>query len=63
MPKLLRPLFTRDFWNVLLPALAILIAAFWIAFQFVQPAPKPQAPATVQFVQPAPKPVASLPVV
>ena len=39
MPKLLRPLFTRDFWATLVPALAILIAAFWIAFQFVQPAP------------------------
>jgi TRAP transporter TAXI family solute receptor len=39
MPKLLRPLFTRDFWATLLPALAILVAAFWIAFQFVQPAP------------------------
>jgi TRAP transporter TAXI family solute receptor len=39
MPKLLRPLFTRDFWSVLLPALVILGAAFWIAFQFVQPAP------------------------
>jgi TRAP transporter TAXI family solute receptor len=39
MPKLLRPLFTRDFWTTLLPALAILVATFWIAFQFVQPAP------------------------
>lgn len=39
MPKLLRPLFTRDFWSTVLPALAILAAAFWIAFQFVQPAP------------------------
>lgn len=39
MPKLLRPLFSRDFWVTLLPALAILAAAFWIAFQFVQPAP------------------------
>ncbi len=39
MPKLLRPLFSRDFWSTLLPALAILAAAFWIAFQFVQPAP------------------------
>lgn len=39
MPKLLRPLFNRDFWATLLPALAILVAAFWIAFQFVQPAP------------------------
>ena len=39
MPKLLRPLFSRDFWATLLPALAILVAAFWIAFQFVQPAP------------------------
>jgi len=39
MPKLLRPLFSRDFWGTLLPALAILGAAFWIAFQFVQPAP------------------------
>jgi len=39
MPKLLRPLFTRDFWATLLPALAIVAAAFWIAFQFVQPAP------------------------
>ena len=39
MPKLLRPLFSRDFWSILLPALAILAAAFWIAFQFVQPAP------------------------
>src|SRR5260221_9808759 len=39
MPKLLRPLFSRDFWSTLLPALAILAAAFWIAFQYVQPAP------------------------
>jgi len=39
MPKLLRPLFSRDFWSVLLPALVILGAVFWIAFQFVQPAP------------------------
>jgi TRAP transporter TAXI family solute receptor len=39
MPKLLRPLFSRDFWGTLLPALAILGAVFWIAFQFVQPAP------------------------
>jgi TRAP transporter TAXI family solute receptor len=39
MPKLLRPLLSRDFWGTLLPALAILGAAFWIAFQFVQPAP------------------------
>jgi TRAP transporter TAXI family solute receptor len=39
MPKLLRPLLSRDFWGTLLPALAILAAAFWITFQFVQPAP------------------------
>jgi len=39
MPKLLRPLFSRDFWSTLLPAVAILAAAFWIALQFVQPAP------------------------
>lgn len=39
MPKLLRPLFSRDFWGTVLSALAILAAAFWIAFQFVQPAP------------------------
>jgi TRAP transporter TAXI family solute receptor len=39
MPKLLRPLFSRDFWAMALPALAILAAVFWIAYQFVQPAP------------------------
>ena len=39
MPKLLRPLFTRDFWITVLPAAVILVAAFWIAFQFVEPAP------------------------
>ena len=39
MPKLLRPLFSRDFWATVLPALAILAATFWVAFQFVQPAP------------------------
>ncbi len=39
MPRLLRPLFTRDFWNIALPSLALLLAAFWVAFQFVQPAP------------------------
>lgn len=39
MPRFLRPLFSRDFWATLLPALAILVAAFWVAFQFVQPAP------------------------
>ena len=39
MPKLLRPLFSRDFWGTVLPALAVLAAAFWIAYQFVQPAP------------------------
>jgi TRAP transporter TAXI family solute receptor len=39
MPKFLRPLFSRDFWSTLLPAAAILAAAFWVAFQFVQPAP------------------------
>jgi TRAP transporter TAXI family solute receptor len=39
MPKLPRSLFGRDFWAMGLPALAILAAAFWIAFQFVEPAP------------------------
>ena len=39
MPKLLRPIFSRDFWNTLLPALAILAAAFWIASRFIEPAP------------------------
>jgi TRAP transporter TAXI family solute receptor len=39
MPKFLRPLFTRDFWTTLLPSLALLAVAFWIAFQFVEPAP------------------------
>ena len=39
MPKLLRPFSSRDFWIMLLPALAILAAVFWIAFQYVQPAP------------------------
>ena len=29
----------RDFWSLVLPAVAILVVAFWIAFQFVQPAP------------------------
>ena len=39
MPKLPRPRFTRDFWSLLLPVGAIVAAAFWITFQFVQPAP------------------------
>ena len=39
MLKPLRPIFSRDFWSMALPALAILAAVFWIAFQFVQPAP------------------------
>jgi TRAP transporter TAXI family solute receptor len=39
MPKLTRPLHSRDFWTTLLPAAAILAATFWVAFQFVQPAP------------------------
>jgi len=39
MPKLFRPLYSRDFWTTLLPAAAILVATFWVAFQFVQPAP------------------------
>jgi len=39
MPKLIRPLHSRDFWTTLLPAAAILAATFWVAFQFVQPAP------------------------
>lgn len=39
MPKFLRPLYSRDFWTTLLPALALLVATFWVAFQFVQPAP------------------------
>ncbi len=39
MPKLMRPLFSRDFWATAVPALAILAAVSWIAFQFVQPAP------------------------
>src|SRR5262245_13244168 len=29
----------REIWGMLLPAIAILVAAFWIAFQFVEPAP------------------------
>src|SRR5262252_9005776 len=29
----------RDFWGTLVPALAILVAAFWIASRFVEPAP------------------------
>jgi TRAP transporter TAXI family solute receptor len=29
----------RDLWAALLPALVILVAVLWIAFQFVQPAP------------------------
>src|SRR5215472_884385 len=29
----------RDFWSLVLPVVAILVVAFWIAFQFVQPAP------------------------
>jgi TRAP transporter TAXI family solute receptor len=29
----------RDLWGLLLPGVVILVAAFWIAFQFVQPAP------------------------
>jgi TRAP transporter TAXI family solute receptor len=39
MLKLLRPSFSRDFWATAVPALAILAAVLWIAFQFVQPAP------------------------
>jgi len=39
MLKLSKPRFARDFWSLALPAAAILVAAFWIAFQFVQPAP------------------------
>ncbi|HTQ73175.1 MAG TPA: TAXI family TRAP transporter solute-binding subunit [Burkholderiales bacterium] len=39
MIKLPKPRLGRDFWGLLLPAIAIVVAAFWIAFQFVQPAP------------------------
>ena len=39
MLKLAKPRLGRDFWGLLLPAIAIVAAAFWIAFQFVQPAP------------------------
>lgn len=39
MLKLARYLLGRDVWTTLLPALAIVVAAFWIAFQFVEPAP------------------------
>jgi TRAP transporter TAXI family solute receptor len=39
MPKLARTLLGRDVWTTLLPALVIVVAAFWIAFQFVEPAP------------------------
>jgi len=39
MLKLVKPRLGRDFWGLLLPAIAIIVAAFWIAFQFVQPAP------------------------
>jgi TRAP transporter TAXI family solute receptor len=39
MPKIPRPRFSRDFWSLLLPVVAIVAAAFWITFQFVQPAP------------------------
>ncbi|HKW36540.1 MAG TPA: TAXI family TRAP transporter solute-binding subunit [Burkholderiales bacterium] len=38
MLKITRPRLS-DFWSMLLPGLAIVAAAFWIAFQFVQPAP------------------------
>ena len=37
--KLPRRLLSRDLWGTLLPVIAIVAAAFWIAFQFVQPAP------------------------
>ena len=40
MAKLLRPIRSREFWTTLLPALAVLVAAFWVAFQFVEPAPQ-----------------------
>jgi TRAP transporter TAXI family solute receptor len=39
MLKLAKPRLGRDFWGLLLPAIAIVAVAFWIAFQFVQPAP------------------------
>jgi TRAP transporter TAXI family solute receptor len=39
MPKLARYLLGRDVWTTLLPALVIVVAAFWIALQFVEPAP------------------------
>jgi TRAP transporter TAXI family solute receptor len=39
MRKLPKLRLGRDFWSLLLPTLAILVAVFWIAFQFVQPAP------------------------
>jgi len=39
MLKLRRPRLGRDFWSFVLPAVALLVIAFWIAFQFVQPAP------------------------
>jgi TRAP transporter TAXI family solute receptor len=39
MPKLPRPRLSRDFLSLTLPAIAIVVAAFWVAFQFVQPAP------------------------
>ena len=39
MPKLARYLLGHDVWTTLLPALVIVVAAFWIAYQFVEPAP------------------------
>jgi TRAP transporter TAXI family solute receptor len=39
MPKLPRPRLNREFFGLLLPAIAIVVAAFWVTFQFVQPAP------------------------
>ncbi|HET7763925.1 MAG TPA: TAXI family TRAP transporter solute-binding subunit [Burkholderiales bacterium] len=39
MRKIPRPRFSREFWSLLLPAVAIVAAAFWVTFQFVQPAP------------------------
>ena len=39
MLKLAKRRFGRDLWSLLLPVGAIVAAAFWITFQFVQPAP------------------------
>jgi TRAP transporter TAXI family solute receptor len=39
MTKIVQSFFTRDFWQTLLPVIAIVAGTAWLAYQFVQPAP------------------------